>query len=239
MAGNTLTLASTSFSRSVARVPPPISGLVLWSFLGGSLAQSQNLVGTPLTNIGSGPIYPPPGNYAKMTHATGALQLAVADVAGSFTLMTVTRVIEPNGYGVAISNYATGPNQGADFAINNTAGINPFVAGGGLVFAPSMPLKLKRGLMSWKFLAIAYQSGVDGTIYDLTEGTSQTATAAGSNRTLSAQPWQLGQNPAGTNIATEVDLAFAGIARSYLDATAIGRAYQSVRESLALTGMRI
>jgi len=239
MTGNTLTLASTSFSRSVARVPPPISNLVLWCYLGGSLAQSQNLVGTALTNIGGGPVYPPPGNYAKLTHATGALQLAVADVAGSFTLMVVTRTIEPNGYGVPVSNFITGPNQGVDLAINNTAGINPFVGGGGLVFAPSMPLKLKQGLMSWKFLALAFQSGVDATLYDMTEGTSQSSTAASSNRVVSAQPWQLGQNPAGTNAATEVDLAFAGIARSYLDSTAMSRAYQSVRETLALTGMRI
>jgi len=240
MTGNTNVIAApASFTHSVMRSPPATLNAVLWAFLGGGLAKSQNLVGPALTNIGAGPHYPPAGNYAAFTNSSNALECPVADQAGDFTVLCVARIQESTGLCSCVSNFYNSPsNMGFDLYLGNAQGLNVFLAAGGLNWGSNpMPMPIPHGAIPFKFYALARQASTGATLYDKTDGISQVATGT-SGKALSTRNWQLGQNPAGTNNTGNVDLAFAGICYSYLDATAMEWAYQSVRQTLLLRGIK-
>jgi hypothetical protein len=242
MSGNVTTLAGTSFTRSVMRVPPTVSRPVLWAFIGTSLAASPNLIaGQPqLVNVGTGPLWPPPGNYARLTYATAGLLFPVSDVAGSVSVMFVARTIDSTGLCSGISNFNTSPNQGFDSYLGNST------AGGGFsIYNPGVSgltnMAQPRGSMEFKFYAAVFTAGTGTVAYNQTDGLSQSWPGTGT-RTVSASQWLLGDSPVGSALShrgTNMDMAFAAICQGALDATTVANVYQSVRETLALTGMRI
>jgi len=234
MVGNVAIINNAAFSRSVMQTPPPATS-ALWCYFGKDLASSQNLVGPPLVNVGTGPVYPPANNYASITAGTAGLTTTIADVAGSFTLLFAVRTQASTGLTNCISNLSTGPSAGVRTRLGNGPGLDAFVPGSGTTLPA---LAVPDGTMSFKAYALTRQVSVDATMYALTDGLSFTS-AGVSTRTLGTSPWMIGESPAGTDQSTQLDIAFAGILYSYHDADGVARLYQSIKQTLALRGVPV
>jgi len=232
--GNVEIINNAAFSRSVMQTPPPATS-VLWCYFGQDLAHSQNLVGPPLVNVGTGPVYPPANNYASITAGSAGLTTTIADVAGSFTLLFVARTQGTTGLTNCISNFSVSPNAGVRTRLGNGPGLDAFIPSSG-VSLPAMVIP--DGTMQFKCYAVTRQVNVDATMYALTDNLSFTSAGA-ATRALGTQPWMIGANPAGQDQTTQLDIAFAGILQSYHDATAVARLYQSVKQTLALRGVPV
>jgi len=234
MVGNVEIISNAAFSRSVMQTPPPATS-VLWCYFGQDLAHSQNLVGPPLVNVGTGPVYPPANNYASLTAGTAGLTTTIADVAGSFTLLFAVRTQATTGLTNCISNSSVSPNAGVRTRLGHGVGLDGFIPGSGT----SLPAMLiPGGTMNFKAYALTHQATVNATMYGLTDGISFPSAGVAA-RTLATNPWMIGANPAGADQTTQLDIAFAGILQSYADATAIQRHYQSIKQTLALRGVPI
>ena len=215
------------------QTPPPATR-VLWCYFGQDLPHSQNLVGAPLVNVGTGPVYPPANNYASLTAGTAGLTTTITDVAGSFTLIFAVRTQGTTGLTNCISNLSVGPNAGVRTRLGNGRHRRLHSRLRHEHSSDGIP----DGTMNFKAYALTRQVNVDATMYALTDGLSFNS-AGVATRTLGTNPWMIGANPAGQDQSTQLDIAFAGILQSYHDATGIARLYQSVKQTLALRGVPV
>jgi len=241
--------------RSANIVIPPLPVLsvptTLWAYLGTSLAASQNMVAgaPPIIEVGT-PEYPtlPIGNVIRagpttssLPYGKGYLDTQVPDESKSFTLVFAAR---ENGIGAgAAVPLACGKVGNAGGTIRVLLG---FAAGGGgglqcAIVGPNLaPVLPVANYYRLKTYLITYDDPTfTMSIYDLTDGTSITATGSSFTRSQSTNSsFTVGLMPVNTvGTGSASDVAMVGKISGSVNATQAAQIGANVRATLALTGL--
>jgi hypothetical protein len=236
--------------RNVNVVVPPLPVLaaptVLWAYLGGSLAASQNMIaGSPaITEVGT-PEYPTltVGNIVRVGPlnatqlAKGYLDTHLPDDSKSFTLVFSARI---NGMAGLAEPLSVGQVGGNNFGIN----VNLGVAQGGLGCSLNgngisrlLPVV---NAYKMKTYVITYDDPTfTQSIYNITDGTSDTFTGSSFTRALSNNgTFTIGFNPLHpVGILNPSDVAMVGKISGSVNPTQAQQIGANVRATLAMASL--
>lgn len=242
---------ATWLSRNVAIPPLPVLAVptTLWAYLGGSLAQSQNMVaGAPPIVVGGGiPAFPPTGNFATLglptatTVGNGYLDTGVLDDTKSFTLITVARKNYTSGVVLPLNNNDPG---GSGFGIylclqSTPPGIRCSINGPSINLLLSAPADADQ---TWfKIYVVSYDDPTfTMNIYNLTDNLTVQQIGGAFTRASSPATFWIGLNQRNTvGVGNPGDVAFVGKISGSITLTQAQQIAANIRATLALTGMMV
>jgi hypothetical protein len=222
-------LAGASFVNPLYKPLPSVPGLVAWSYWGGSLAASQNVIsaGGAYTNYLTGPVWSPA--YGHCVSGVGQIQSAFNGTAPAQTCLVAAR-------------WVSGGTGGAAASIESGAALVPSLVGGGASvqltatgIAQPTPVVLNTTATAFKFYAFQAGNGNAAFIYDLTANLSATGGTAG-NITPGAANILLGGATPGAN-NQQCDIAFLAHYNSFVSKPNIDLIYAHVKDVLAGRGI--
>jgi len=231
---------------------PPLPALsvptTLWAYLGGSLAQSQNMVAgaPPITVVAGTPYWPVPGNCVSVgpTSSTlpggGYLDTGVRDDSSSFTIFLVCRLNAVTGVSKPLENSDPGAgNRGIAISIqqNPTPGLNCVTNGNGINRTLGFP-----NVTTFKLFGITYDDPTfTMDMWDFTSGTTDHFVGTSFARQLApSTTFWIGANQAvNTGLANPSDVAFVGKSSGSVNATQAQAIAANIRSHMALTGMMV
>jgi len=226
-------LAGASFVNPLLRPLPAVAGLVAWSYWGGSLAASQNVIaaGGAYSNYaaGPGPTWSPA--YGHCVSGVSQIQSAFNGTSAAQTCLIAGR-------------WVSGGTGGAVASIESGSSLQPsFVAGGASVqllatgVAQPTAVVLATPATAFKFFAFQAGGGNGATIYDLTAGTNATGGTPG-NITSNAATNLLGGGTPGAN-NQQSDIAFLAHYNAFVSKANIDLIYAHVKDVLAGRGITV
>lgn len=236
-------------SRNIVIPPLPVlsAPTTLWAYLGGSLAQSQNMVaGAPAITVAAGtPYFPVPGNCVSVGPTSsslpgaGYLDTGVRDDTASFTLVFVARVNAQTGIAAPLCNSDPGSsNRGIRAHLQSTPpGVTCSINGPAINRTLSVP-----NPTPFKLYTITYDDPTfTQDIRNHTDGTTDHFVGSSFARQLAPSTnFLIGYNAAfTTGIASPSDVAMVGKISGSVNATQAGQIAANVRATLALTGMMV
>jgi len=227
-------LASAAFVNPLLKPLPNVAGLMAWSYWGGSLAASQNVIaaGGAYSNFGTGPTWS--ANYGHCVSGVGQILSAVLANAPAQTVLAACRWVS-GGTGGA-GNTIVQPSSGGGMIaqLMNTGASVQMTASG--VASPTA-VALTATNTAFKFYAFEAGGGNAAFVYNLTDGTNATGGTAG-NMTGAASAYWIGGGAAGAN-NQQADIAFFALYNSFVSKANIDSIYAHVKDVLTSRGITV
>ena len=206
MPGLAIQIAGVTFSAANIQFPglPSAGNTVLWSYLGGDLPSSQNVMpGAPaITAVGS----PTFGPGTVRVSAANYLDTGLLDTSKSFTTLFAAKIQQATGTCAPLT--FSQASQGVYTSWSQTAGMTVGTNG---IAASITNFAIANASTAYKLIAVAYddtQTRLD--LYNLTDNTTTGVTGNHATRTLASTAHVLLGQRTESAPTTGADIAFAG-----------------------------
>lgn len=208
-------LPTAAFAPANITVPPlPVltGTTVVWCYIGGSTAQSPNLMtGAPFTAIGAPTYQPSYGSFIGGT-SMNALDTGLKDDVKTFSAIMVSR------YTGGIGNFAHSPignnDTGTLFGVavalqQNTSTFGVGTNNTGI----NRTITVTGGVSQWKMYGVAFADSAAPVqdLWNLTDGTTDHFVGTGTRILAATTNWFIGANPRNTIGTQSGDNAFIGL----------------------------
>jgi len=221
-------LAGAAFVNPLFKPLPTIAGITAWSYWGGSLALSQNVItaGGAYTNFGPGPTWS--ANYGHCVYGVSQIQTAIAGNGPAQTFLSVARFVA-GGTGAFASLAAQGS------VVPSLSSVQTQVTAAGV--ASPTAVTLAGTTTVFKFYAWEAGGGNAAFVYNLTDNTNATGGTAG-NITGGATLYTFGGGAAGGN-TNQCDIAFLAHYNAFVSKANIDLIYAHVKDVMTARGITV